>query len=128
MSIKKKLQAIIKKGLNELNIDFDINNIIIETPKDVKNGDYSTNIALVLTKVLNDNPMNIASKISLIEQNEPYSLLNIISSYYNPVLSLIVYGVSIVPLPPIAKILASNFNTGRSPYVLSRGTVIMSRP
>ena len=32
--------------------------------KDAKNGDYSTNIALMLTKILKDNPMNIASKIA----------------------------------------------------------------
>ena len=64
MSIKKKLQTIIKKGLENLDIEIQQNDIIIETPKESKNGDYSTNIALVLTKILKDNPMNIASKIS----------------------------------------------------------------
>ena len=63
MSIKQKIQGIIKASLDELQIDFELNKIIIETPKDTKNGDYSTNIALILTKILKDNPMNIASKI-----------------------------------------------------------------
>lgn len=64
MSIKQRIQGIIKMSLEKLNIDFDIDKIIIETPKDNKNGDYSTNIALLLTKILQDNPMNIASKIA----------------------------------------------------------------
>ena len=70
MSIKKRLQAIIKTALDDMNIDFDLEKIVIETPKDAKNGDYSTNIALLLTKIVKDNPMNIASKISnLIKDN-----------------------------------------------------------
>lgn len=64
MSIKQRIQGIIKINLEKLNIDFDIDKIIIETPKDNKNGDYSTNVALLLTKILQDNPMNIASKIA----------------------------------------------------------------
>ena len=63
MSIKQKIQGIIKEGLDRLNINIEINQIIIENPKDNKHGDYSTNIALVLTKILKDNPMNIANKI-----------------------------------------------------------------
>lgn len=64
MSIKQRIQGIIKISLEKLNIDFDIDKIIIETPKDNKNGDYSTNVALLLTKINQDNPMNIASKIA----------------------------------------------------------------
>jgi len=64
MSIKKELQQIIKESLNKNNIDFDENKIIIETPKNESNGDYSTNIALMLTKILHDNPINIANKIT----------------------------------------------------------------
>ena len=58
-----ELQEIIKNSLIKSNIDFDINNIIIETPKVESNGDYSTNVALLLTKVLRKNPMEIASLI-----------------------------------------------------------------
>lgn len=64
MSIKQKIQGIIKTSLERLNIDVDLDKIIIETPKETKNGDYSTNIALLLTKILQDKPMNIASKIA----------------------------------------------------------------
>lgn len=64
MSIKQKIQGIIKTSLEQNNIDIDLDKIVIETPKDNKHGDYSTNIALVLTKILKDNPMNIASMIA----------------------------------------------------------------
>lgn len=64
MSIKQKIQGIIKTSLDKNNIDFDLDKIIIETPKESKNGDYSTNVALLLTKILKENPMNIASKIA----------------------------------------------------------------
>lgn len=60
MSIKSKLQHIIK---NSLPIDLDEKNIVIEIPKDKKNGDYSTNVAFVLTKELKNSPMNIANDI-----------------------------------------------------------------
>ena len=65
MSIKQKIQGIIKEGLSKLEIDIELDKIIIENPKDNKHGDYSTNIALVLTKILKDNPMNIANRIAL---------------------------------------------------------------
>lgn len=63
MSIKNKLQRIIKTSLSQNNIDLDLDKIIIETPKDNKFGDYSTNVALTLTKQLKDNPMHIAELI-----------------------------------------------------------------
>lgn len=62
MSIKTTLANIITKSLNDLNINTD-KKIIIETPKDINNGDYSTNIALLLTKELKENPINIANRI-----------------------------------------------------------------
>ena len=70
MSIKQKIQGIIKTGLDKLEIDFDLDKIIIETPKESKNGDYSTNVALVLTKILKDNPMNIAAKIASVIEDK----------------------------------------------------------
>ena len=60
MSIKNKLQSIIK---NSLPIDLDINRIVIDIPKDKKNGDYSTNVAMELTKKLHKNPKEIAELI-----------------------------------------------------------------
>lgn len=60
MSIKNKLQHIIK---NSLSIDIDVNSIVIEIPKDKKNGDYSSNVAFLLTKQLKSNPISIANDI-----------------------------------------------------------------
>ena len=60
MSIKRRLQNIIK---NSLPIDMDLDKIIIDIPKDKVNGDYSTNVAFLLTKELKSSPMNIASAI-----------------------------------------------------------------
>jgi len=63
MSIKKELQEIIKSSLEKNNISLELNKIVIETPKSEANGDYSTNVALVLTKILHKNPMEIANSI-----------------------------------------------------------------
>lgn len=63
MSIKKELQVIIKESLDDNNIAFEENKIIIETPKDPTLGDYSSNIALLLTKELHKSPMEIANMI-----------------------------------------------------------------
>ena len=63
MSIKKQIQEIIKESLNKCNIDYEKDNIIIETPKTSEYGDYSTNISLVLTKILKKSPMEIANTI-----------------------------------------------------------------
>lgn len=58
MDIKDYIKEKIQKS-----IDISDTEIIIDIPKDKKNGDYSSNIALKLTKILKDNPMNIANKI-----------------------------------------------------------------
>ena len=63
MSIKKELQEIIKASLDSNNIDFEESKIVIETPKEESHGDYSTNIAMMLTKILKKNPMDIANQI-----------------------------------------------------------------
>jgi len=63
MSIKAELIQIIKNSLNKLKIDNQEDNIIIEVPKNDKFGDYSTNISLILTKILHKNPMEIANLI-----------------------------------------------------------------
>ena len=60
MSIKNELELIIKNAINKLNIEEEI---LIEVPKNKENGDYSTNIALKLSKKLKDNPVNIANII-----------------------------------------------------------------
>ena len=62
MSIKTKLTSLLKKSLDKLNIELE-NDIVIEKPAKKENGDYSTNIALTLTKKLHQSPMEIATNI-----------------------------------------------------------------
>ena len=63
MSIKEEIQEIINDSLINCNINIEKEKIIISPPKDSKFGDYSTNIAMVLTKELHKNPMEIAEDI-----------------------------------------------------------------
>ena len=71
MSIKNEIANIIKISLDKLNIEQDIKKIIIEKPAQKENGDYSSNIALSLTKSLHKPPLEIAKLITEnIEKNE----------------------------------------------------------
>ena len=63
MSIKEEIKQIIAKSLDSLNIKYNSDEIIIDTPKLENNGDYSTNIALILTKKLKKTPLEIANLI-----------------------------------------------------------------
>ena len=63
MSIKEEIKQIIAKSLDSLNIEYNSDKIIIDTPKLENNGDYSTNIALILTKKLKKPPLEIANLI-----------------------------------------------------------------
>ncbi|MBE6139874.1 MAG: arginine--tRNA ligase [Firmicutes bacterium] len=60
--MKTILKNVIKQSLNNIGIDNDIP-IIIDIPKDKNNGDYSSNIAMQLTRILKINPREIATKI-----------------------------------------------------------------
>lgn len=72
MSIKKELAHIIKCSLNKISPTEELtDNIVIEKPSKKENGDYSTNVALTLTKKLHTSPMKIAEDIiNNIEENE----------------------------------------------------------
>ena len=65
MSIKTELSNIIKLSLDKIDNDKVLNNtnIIIEVPLKKENGDYSSNIAMTLTKKLHKSPMYIAELI-----------------------------------------------------------------
>lgn len=65
MSIRNSIQHIIKCSLEniELPIELQQENIMVERPAKKENGDYSSNIALTLTKVLKKSPMVIAEEI-----------------------------------------------------------------
>ena len=61
--MKELLKKIIVDSLNQMDINKTIDEVSIEIPKDNINGDYSTNIAMQLTKELKISPRDIASKI-----------------------------------------------------------------
>ena len=111
MSIKQKIQRIIKTSLDNNNIEFDLDKIIIETPKDTKNGDYSTNIALILTKILKDNPMNIASRIANEIKDESIDKVEIANPGF-----INIYLNKQVLLDEISKIIKENKNYGKSNF------------
>ena len=111
MSIKQKIQGIIKTSLDKNNIDIELDKIIIETPKETKNGDYSTNIALVLTKILKDNPMNIASKIASNINDESIEKVEIAAPGF-----INIYLTKKVLLDEINKIITEDRNYGKNKY------------
>lgn len=63
MSIKTTISHIIKCSLSKLDIDIDLLDITVEKPKNKENGDYSTNIALLLSKKLHKSPIDVAELI-----------------------------------------------------------------
>ena len=63
-----KIKKIIIKHKQDINFisEKNLNGIIVESPPDKFNFDFSTNAAMVLSKILKDNPINIANKIKSI--------------------------------------------------------------
>ncbi len=59
--IQKEIENLIKEVLKNLGIDAE--NITLEHPADLANGDYSTNVALVYAKQAGINPKELAEKI-----------------------------------------------------------------
>ena len=58
--MQEEIKNYIQKDLQTLGypeVDF-----VVELPKDISNGDFSTNIALVLSKQIGKNPKEIARK------------------------------------------------------------------
>jgi len=68
--MKQALQNIIKNSIRDLQkerilADFEIPEVFVDYPKVENFGDYSTNIAMVLGKILKKNPMEIAEDLKL---------------------------------------------------------------
>lgn len=63
--IESQLQSVFAKALVDGGLidNYDASSINIEIPKDTSHGDYSTNIAMQLTRVLRRNPRQIAQTI-----------------------------------------------------------------
>lgn len=57
--IKQRLEAIVKTHIEQLDIDVEL-----EIPNDPSHGDYATNIAMKLAKILKKNPLIIAEDIA----------------------------------------------------------------
>ena len=63
-----ELELVLKQAIKEVvkencEVEADDNMVMVETPKDSSNGDYSTNIAMRLAKTLHRNPQQIAATI-----------------------------------------------------------------
>lgn len=61
IELKKAIQKAIKKSFD---LEVAVEQIIIEIPKNKDHGDFSSNIAMQLTRILKQNPRNIATKIT----------------------------------------------------------------
>ena len=63
--IELSLKKVLKQAIIDLDFveDYNLDQIVIEIPKDKTHGDYSSNIAMQLTKVLRRNPREIAQGI-----------------------------------------------------------------
>ena len=111
MSIKNIIGHIIKCSLDKLNIDnININDINIEIPAKKENGDYSSNIALTLTKKLHKSPMDIANTIvSNIKDNDIIEEIKIANPGF-----INFYLKKEFLLNQINKILEENRNYGRN--------------
>lgn len=70
MNLKSMIKNMIFDVLKSLEIEFNYENIVVEVPKAKENGDFSTNIAMQLVKILKDNPRNIAEKIKAELENK----------------------------------------------------------
>lgn len=59
--MKEKIQQIVKNALKELNLPEC--NFAVDHPNDIDHGDYSANVAMVLSKQVGENPKALAEKI-----------------------------------------------------------------
>jgi len=61
--MESEIKKLIKDALK--NLDIEVSEIVLEHPEDLKNGDYSTNVALAIAKSIEANPKELAEKISV---------------------------------------------------------------
>ena len=63
MDIKEELVDIIYNAVSSLDISINREDILVEVPKNIQNGDYSTNVAMRFCGLYNSNPMDFGEKI-----------------------------------------------------------------
>ena len=60
VELKQAIQNAVKKAFD---LDLDVQNIVVETPKNKDHGDFSSNVAMQLTRQLHQKPIMIAQSI-----------------------------------------------------------------
>ena len=63
MNLKQQLKEAIEAAIKKAELVDEVPEIKVEVPKDKKNGDFSTNAAMMLTKLARKNPRDIAEEI-----------------------------------------------------------------
>ncbi len=118
--INDKLITLIKDALkNKFNLENKDNLIMIETPKEKKFGDYSTNIAMRLSKELHDNPFNIANLLK--EELEKDELIKQVDVIKPGFINFFIKEDSLSKI--IKTVIENNENFGRSD--LNKGKNVM---
>lgn len=74
IELKQAIKEAVKKAFD---IELEENNIVIETPKVKDHGDFSTNVAMQLTRQLRQNPRMIAEKIAASIESENVEKMDI---------------------------------------------------
>jgi len=59
--MEQEIKKLTKDALKNLNIE--VSDLVLEHPEDLKNGDFSTNVALAIAKGVERNPRELAEKI-----------------------------------------------------------------
>ena len=81
--IREEIVKLIEKSIKELQKEgvfpkFDISEIQVEHPEEKPHGDYATNIAMVIGKILKQNPIEIAEKLKYKIQDTKYKILDVV--------------------------------------------------
>ena len=115
MDMKSLLIKDIKDALKNLDVKYTDDIIVIEEPKNKNNGDFSCNIAMKLSGLLKDNPMNIADKVvSELKKNDNYEVSAAIPGFINFVLT------NKFVFSGIKTVLEENDNYGKNNYAWNR--------
>jgi len=84
--MQDKIKKLISDALKKL--DIESVDFVVEHPEDLKNGDYSTNVAMVCAKNLKQNPKDLAEKISgAIEKTKEIEKVQAVGGFINFYLS-----------------------------------------
>ena len=79
--MKKEIQKILTKALKELN--YKINEVIVDYSKNEAFGDYTSNVAMTLSREVKKNPMEIAEEIKgKILNNEDFEKVEVVKPGY----------------------------------------------